>query len=184
MADVITSRDNKWLKQFRAALRGGGPRDGEPIGVEGPKLVEEALRSGLEAEALLVSEAGENEAGRILDAAGASELGIPRSRVLRTTNKLFEGVAGTEAPQGVAALFRQRAWGFDDLLRGPGEIGGSSPLVIVLAAVQDPGNVGTILRSRLARRGQWRREGQRTRGHRRRCGRRRGRRCGCRCCAA
>jgi RNA methyltransferase, TrmH family len=147
MADVITSRDNKWLKQFRAALRGGGPRDGEPIGVEGPKLVEEALRSGLEAEALLVSEAGENEAGRILDAAGASELGIPRSRVLRTTNKLFEGVAGTEAPQGVAALFRQRAWGFDDLLRGPGEIGGSSPLVIVLAAVQDPGNVGTILRS-------------------------------------
>jgi RNA methyltransferase, TrmH family len=147
MADVITSRDNKWLKQFRAALRGTGPRDGEPIGVEGPKLVEEALRSGLEAEALLVSDAGESEAGRILDAASASEMGIPRSRVLRTTNKLFEGVAGTDSPQGVAALFRQRAWGFDDVLRRPGTMRGSSPLVIVLAAVQDPGNVGTILRS-------------------------------------
>jgi RNA methyltransferase, TrmH family len=147
MADVISSRDNKWLKQFRAALRGTGPRDGELIGVEGPKLIEEALRSGLEAEALLVSEAGEREAGRILDAAGESEAGIPRSRVLRTTNKLFEGVAGTDSPQGVAALFRQREWGFDDILRGPGEIRESSPLVIVLAAVQDPGNVGTILRS-------------------------------------
>ncbi|MGA8767753.1 MAG: RNA methyltransferase [Candidatus Acidiferrales bacterium] len=147
MADVITSRDNKWLKQFRAALRGTGPRDGEPIGVEGPKMVEEALRSGLEAEALLVSEAGEREAGRILDAASASEMGIPRSRVLRTTNKLFEGVAGTDTPQGVAALFRQRAWGFDDILRGPCAMRESSPLVIVLAAVQDPGNVGTILRS-------------------------------------
>ncbi len=147
MADVITSRDNKWLKQFRAALRGTGPRDGEPIGVEGPKMVEEALRSGLEAEALLVSEAGEREAGRILDAASASEMGIPRSRVLRTTNKLFEGVAGTDTPQGVAALFRQRAWGFDDILRGPGAMRERSPLVIVLAAVQDPGNVGTILRS-------------------------------------
>lgn len=147
MADIITSRDNKWLKQFRAALRGTGPQDGDLIGVEGPKLVEEALRSGLEAEALLVSEAGEHEAVRILDAAGDSEAGIPRSRVLRTTNKLFEGVAGTDSPQGVAALFRQREWGFDDVLRGPGEMRESSPLVIVLAAVQDPGNVGTILRS-------------------------------------
>src|SRR5271170_4834810 len=147
MTDIITSRDNKWLKQFRAALRGTGPRDGEPIGVEGPKLVREALQSGLEAEALLVSEAGEDDAAEILDAASASEMGIPRSRVLRTTNKLFEGVAGTDAPQGVAALFRQRAWGFDDVLRGPGAMRGSSPLVVVLAAVQDPGNVGTILRS-------------------------------------
>jgi len=147
MADVITSRDNKWLKQFRFALRGTGPRDGELIGVEGPKLVEEALRSGLEAEALLVSEAGERETRRILDAAGESEAGIPRSRVLRTTNKLFESVAGTDTPQGVAALFRQREWGFDDILRGPGEMRESAPLVIVLAAVQDPGNVGTILRS-------------------------------------
>jgi TrmH family RNA methyltransferase len=147
MPDVITSRDNKWLKQFRAALRGTGPRDGEPIGVEGPKLIEEALRSGLEAEALLVSEGGEREAGRILHAAGASDAGIPRSRVLRTTDKLFEGVAGTDTPQGVAALFRQRDWGFDDVLRGPRELRESSPLVIVLAAVQDPGNVGTILRS-------------------------------------
>jgi RNA methyltransferase, TrmH family len=147
MAEVITSRENKWLKQFRAALQGTGPRDGEAIGVEGPKLIEEALRSGLEAEALLVSEDGERAVTRIFRAAGASDAGIERSRVLRTTDKLFEGVTGTEAPQGVAALFKQRAWTFDDVLRGVGELRGSSPLVIVLAAVQDPGNVGTILRS-------------------------------------
>jgi RNA methyltransferase, TrmH family len=147
MPDVITSRDNKWLKQFRAALRGTGPRNGEPIGVEGPKLIADALRSGLEAEALLVSDAGERGAGKILKAAGASDAGIPRSRVLRTTDKLFESVAGTDAPQGVAALFRQREWSFDDVLHGPGDLRAGSPLVVVLAAVQDPGNVGTILRS-------------------------------------
>ena len=146
-AGLITSRDNKWIKAFRAALRGTGPRTGEPIGVEGPKLVEEALRSGLVAEALLVSEAGERDAARILQAASQSETGIPRSRVLRTTDKLFESVAGTEAPQGVAALFRQREWGLEDVLRGPGTMRESPPLVAVLAAVQDPGNVGTIVRS-------------------------------------
>jgi TrmH family RNA methyltransferase len=149
--DPITSRDNKWLKSFRAALRGSGPETGEPIGVEGPKLVEEAVRAGLEAEAVLVSETGERELERILLAASESDPGIPRSRILRTSDKLFASVAGTEAPQGVAALFRQLEWTFEDVLRGApsrdGALGGEVPLIVVLAGVQDPGNVGTILRS-------------------------------------
>jgi TrmH family RNA methyltransferase len=149
--ETITSRENKWLKLFRAALRGTGPAAGEPIGVEGPKLVEDALRSGLEAEALLVSDAGEGDLERILRAAGESVAGIPRSRVMRTTDKLFESVAGTETPQGVAALFRQRAWEFDDVVRGAaaadGALRGDTALVVVMAAVQDPGNIGTIVRS-------------------------------------
>ncbi len=149
--DVITSRENKWLKMFRAALRGTGPAEGEPIGVEGPKLVEDALRSGLQAEALLVSEAGEADLERILRAASESEAGIPRSRVLRTTEKLFASVAGTETPQGVAVLFRQPEWQFDDVVRGAvaadGALRGDAALVVVMAAVQDPGNIGTIIRS-------------------------------------
>jgi TrmH family RNA methyltransferase len=150
-ADAITSRDNKWLKMFRAALRGTGPKPGEPIGVEGPKLVEEAVRSGLEAEALLVSEAGEADLARILQAASESDAGIPRSRILGTTDKLFASVAGTEAPQGVAALFRTREWSFDDLVRGRAvrdrAVPAGAALVVVMAGVQDPGNVGTIVRS-------------------------------------
>ncbi len=145
--NLITSRDNQWLKRFRAALRGSGPKADEPIGLEGPKLVEEALHSGLQAEALLVSESGEREAEPILRAAAESEAGIPRSRILRTTDKLFRGVSGTDAPQGVAALFKQPVWAVDDVLRGPSALRAASSLVIVLVAVQDPGNVGTILRS-------------------------------------
>jgi RNA methyltransferase, TrmH family len=146
-AEKITSRENRWLKKFRAALRGTGPTGDEPLGIEGPKLVEEALRSGLEAEALLVSDAGEHALEDILRAAAASEAGIPRARILRTTDKLFEGVAETETPQGVAALFRQPQWGFEDVLNGSGASRGGAPLIVVLAGVQDPGNVGTILRS-------------------------------------
>jgi TrmH family RNA methyltransferase len=150
-ADSITSRDNKWLKIFRAALRGSGPAESEPIAAEGPKLVEEGVRSGLETEALLVSEAGERHLERILQVASESDSGIPRSRIFRTTDKLFESVAGTEAPQGLAALFRQRAWNFDDVMRGQanlaGVFSGGLPLMVVMAAVQDPGNVGTIVRS-------------------------------------
>lgn len=147
----LASKDNKWLKMFRAALRGTGPGEGEPLSVEGPKLIEEAVRSGLEVEALLVADAGEPALERILRAAGETEAGIPRSRILRTTDKLFAGVAGTEAPQGVAALFHQRNWEFDDVLRGAppsdGALAGGVPLVVVMAGIQDPGNVGTVVRS-------------------------------------
>ena len=150
-SDAITSKDNKWLKMFRAALQGTGPGEGEPLGVEGPKLVEEGVRSGLEVEALLVGDSGERPLEQILRVAGETEAGIPRSRILRTTDKLFAGVAGTEAPQGIAALFRQHKWEFDDVLCGAatreGALKGGTPLVVVMAGIQDPGNVGTILRS-------------------------------------
>src|SRR5580700_7019724 len=149
--DLITSRENRWLKRFRAALRGTGPVEDEPIGVEGPKLVEDALLSGLEAEALLVCESAEPALNVILSAASTSEAGIPRSRILRTTDKLFASVAGTETPQGIAALFRKPDWQFEDVLRGAADENGvrfaASPLVVVMAGVQDPGNVGTIVRS-------------------------------------
>jgi len=149
--NLITSKDNKWLKLFRAALSGTGPGEAELIGVEGPKLVVEAVRSGLETEALLVSVSGEREMEKILRAASASEAGIARERILKTSDKLFQTVAGTESPQGVAALFRQPVWGLDDVLRGRvdanGAFSGVAPMVTVLAGIQDPGNVGTILRS-------------------------------------
>lgn len=150
-ADIITSRENKWLKMFRAGLRGTGPEGEDALAVEGRKLVEDSLRSGLEAVALLVSESGEREIEHILRAASESVTGIPRARVLRTTDKLFESVSGTEAPQGVAALFREPEWQFEDILRGAASDDGAfragAPLLVVMAAVQDPGNVGTIVRS-------------------------------------
>lgn len=153
--EIITSRDNKCLKSFRAALQGAGPKEGDPVAIEGRKLVEDALASGLEARALLISESGERELTRVLDIASKSDAGIPRSRIFRTTDKLFAGVSGTEAPQGIAALFNQPVWGLEDTLRGPAgrdgayaaPIEGKPPLIVVMTAIQDPGNVGTILRS-------------------------------------
>lgn len=148
---VITSRDNRSVKLFRAALRASGPATGEPIALEGPKLVEEAIRSGLAIESLLVSDSGEQSLEKILQAAARTEHGIPRTKILRTTDKLFAGIAATETPQGIAALVRPREWSFDDILKGradsDGTYRGAPALVVVMAGIQDPGNVGTILRS-------------------------------------
>ena len=139
---TITSRDNRWLKEFRMALRGGLPTESGSVGVEGARLVEEALRSGCPVQAVLFSESGERHHERLAPLIDRPEIAIP---VLRTTDRLFEGIADTEHPQGVAALVRPRTATLDDLLHKPEQA--CSPLLVVLAGVQDPGNVGTILRT-------------------------------------
>ena len=124
------------------ALRGGLQTESGCVGVEGVRLVEEALRSGCRIEAVLFSESGERHHERLAPFIDRPEMAFP---VLRTTDRLFEGIADTEHPQGVAALVAPRAATLDDILRVPREA--CSVLLVVLAGVQDPGNVGTILRT-------------------------------------
>jgi len=141
-AGIITSRDNRWLKEFRIALRGGLPSEFGAVGVEGPRLVEEALRSTSPIRAVLFSESGERHRARLAPYLNRPEVAIP---ILQTTDRLFEGIADTETPQGVAALVTPRTFSFDDISRPSAS--GSAPLIVVLAGVQDPGNVGTIIRT-------------------------------------
>src|SRR5881396_1089517 len=142
---LLTSRDNRWLKEFRLALRGGLPTESGFVGVEGVRLVEEALRSGCPIQAVLFSESGERHHERLSSFIDRPEMAFP---VLRTTDRLFEGLADTEHPQGVAALVHPRETSFDDFVRVPSSA--CAPLLVVLAGVQDPGNVGTILRTAAA----------------------------------
>ncbi len=124
------------MKIFHAALRGEMTDDGF-IGIEGPYLVEEALRSGLRIQAILASTSAEAWLEHNLPGAARLDHEV---RLLRTTDRLFAAVSDTKSPQGLAALVEPRAHTFDDLFSG-------TPLVVVLVGVQDPGNVGTILRS-------------------------------------
>lgn len=142
---LLTSRDNRWLREFRMTLRGGLPTETGFVGVEGVRLVEEALRSGCPIRAVLFSASGQRYHERLAPVMERPEMSFP---TLRTTDRLFAGLADTEHPQGIAALVKPRETSFDDLLRTPDTT--CAPLLVVLAGVQDPGNVGTILRTAAA----------------------------------
>jgi TrmH family RNA methyltransferase len=58
--------------------------------------------------------------------------------------RALDELADTEHPQGVIAVIEPRAWTLEDIPVGKGSV------VLVLDAVQDPGNVGTIIRTALA----------------------------------
>ena len=130
---LISSRENQWIKRFRGALSGERDDDGI-VGVEGVRLVEAALGSGLAVEALLLSESGARHLPHVAPLLASSVT------VLRTSDKLFAGVADTKTPQGIAALVRPRRATVEGLFAG-------TALVVVLVGVQDPGNVGTIVRA-------------------------------------
>jgi TrmH family RNA methyltransferase len=130
---IIASRDNRWLKRFRAALSGERGDDGI-VGVEGVRLVEAALGSGLAVEALLFSDSGARHLPRVSPVLASEVL------VLQTSDKLFASVAHTRAPQGIAALVKPRIATIENLLP-------RAKLLVILVGVQDPGNVGTIVRA-------------------------------------
>src|SRR5258708_25254071 len=144
-AALLTSRDNRWLKEFRMALRGGLPTEGGFVGVEGVRLVEEALRAGCPIRGVLFGESGDRHGERLAPLIDRPEIAFP---TLRTTDRLFEGLADSEHPQGVAALVKPRETTFDDLVRAP--VPACAALLVVLAGVQDPRHVGTILRTAAA----------------------------------
>jgi TrmH family RNA methyltransferase len=132
---IIESKQNARVKALRAALLRPGRGDTKILALEGIHLVSEAAQSGVEIETVFVAQGSEHliAALRISDSV----------EVLAMPQEVLNSAVSTESPQPVAALAQARSWAWQDLLPQS-----SSPaLIVLLAGIQDPGNLGTILRS-------------------------------------
>jgi RNA methyltransferase, TrmH family len=132
----VVGRHNPRFKELRTAFRSAGLTTRGECAIEGAKLIEEALRSGLHLEGLFFSEAGRPLAERLLPQINA------HTETLVLPNALFKSIVPSDAPQGVAALLKLQNFSAAQLL----ERSKHGPF-IVAAGLQDPGNLGTILRS-------------------------------------
>ena len=126
----MTSEKNPLLRDVRRAAGRGALTDRGFALAEGPHLLEEAVRSGVEIGAVIVAE---GRAGSPLQVGN-----LPH--VLHVSDRVFAGLSSTETPQGILALVRSRVWTLDQVLA-------DSSLLVVLDGVQDPGNAGAILRA-------------------------------------
>jgi TrmH family RNA methyltransferase len=173
----IASRQNALVKDLRKAFAQATPAADGTVAIEGVKLVEEAIRSGLRLRAVFFAHSARERANRLLP-----QLSHATETIL-LPDDIFHSAVATETPQGVAALVHPLAATLEDLFRpaapsaappagGPhlpravrrkcGDDANAcspaappsaaaplsfNPLILGCAGVQDPGNFGTILRS-------------------------------------
>lgn len=105
--------------------------------IEGVRLLEEALKErALIEEAIYTQRLEEAPRGKAIVAA-LRDRSIP---VFRVTERVMEQAALTETPQGVLAVVRQMNWSFKDIVRDKGS-------VVIACGLQDPGNLGAIIRT-------------------------------------
>ena len=107
---------------------------------EGVRLVEEALASAVTLRGAAVSPALEGTTrGKTLKATLLTR-GV---QIEDLTDAELEGIADTEHPQGIIAVIEPKRWTLSDIGMNPGAT------ILVLDGVQDPGNVGTMVRTAL-----------------------------------
>jgi RNA methyltransferase, TrmH family len=132
----VEGRHNPLLKSLRKAFAQGEANQDGLCAIEGWRIVEEAIRSGLKFQAVFFSASAGPRTERLLP-----QLGGHVEKLLLPDN-LFASAVPSDTPQGIAALVRRREFTLEDVLarstNGP---------VLVIAGVQDPGNLGTIVRS-------------------------------------
>ena len=128
MQTLSLGKHNPKLTELRNAIRRSELTAAGLLPIEGPKLLEEAVRSGLEVMDVFIRRGvGLN-------------VSLSNSNVYEVEDAIFKTVQSTETSQGIIALVRPPAFSLGGILSV------ANPLIVVLARLQDPGNVGTILR--------------------------------------
>jgi RNA methyltransferase, TrmH family len=133
--EKITSRDNSRLVSARKVRDG---KDTTRIFVEGRRLVEEALRSPLVFEECYVSE---SFAGDELIKSLAERI----DTVIELPDKIFATIADTSTPQGIVVIAKRPESLSDEI--GGRLFSGALPIVVFLKEINNPSNLGAILRT-------------------------------------
>jgi TrmH family RNA methyltransferase len=129
LMETISSRRNARVQRLRRLLQDPGKEAGVAA-IEGQHLVQEAQRSGLVMEEIFVRH---DRAGYFAD------LLAPAAAVRVLSKPVFDAAASVESPQGISAIVR---------IPAPSQsLRETARLAVVLDGVQDPGNVGAIVRS-------------------------------------
>lgn len=135
--DFINSNSNRQLKLYRSLGKRKYREKLNLVPVEGDRLLADLLQRGIFPEAVYLREERGREDCPCLDLLPAE------TPVFRVAEKLFDRSSFTETPQGIFAVFRKPAGRLEDVFS-------ADSLILVVDRIQDPGNLGTMLRSAAA----------------------------------
>src|ERR1039458_491427 len=131
----IHSGQNARVKELRRAFGEAAPNAEGEVAVEGMHIVEEAIRSGLRLATVFFSESAKERAHKLLPQLSS------HTEALLLPDEVFASAVPSETPQGVAALVHVKSFALDEMFVP------APALLVAIAGLQDPGNLGTIARS-------------------------------------
>lgn len=132
---TITSKDNELIKHIRKLKDKKYRDESNEYVVEGVKLVEEAVKENAKIKQIIVCE----DTTRTYEIPTHIMLEIARYECISVSNKIFNIITQVTNPQGIMAIIEKNAQ--------DAQIDYSQDIIVVLNDVQDPGNLGTILRT-------------------------------------
>lgn len=137
---MITSSANESIKYVKGLARRQTRQAARAFVAEGVRLVEDALNAAQPPHMVLYSEGLLARTTRGLSLLARLQQGsdVPPISIIEVSDKLLGEVADTVTPQGIVAVFPFRDWQIPKV---------AAPLLIILDGLQDPGNLGTIMRS-------------------------------------
>lgn len=138
----ITSVQNPLVKRLHALLDRKGREESGSYLIEGAHLVEEALRSGADVTTVLFDSERELDAAcrRIL------ENSAQHVQVIEATGPVLAKLSETKSPQGIVAVVKKSRHEWEEWLEKQIQ-SVDDILLLYLDEIQDPGNLGTILRT-------------------------------------
>ncbi len=135
LVERITSKQNPLIKRFRRVRIGD---EHHLVFIEGIRLIEDALKAGVHFESVAYSLALEaSERGAQLQ---DNLLHVPCRGAL-VPQQILDFIADTESPQGIVAIVSRPHFELADVFND------DTPLIIIADELQDPGNIGSIIRT-------------------------------------
>jgi TrmH family RNA methyltransferase len=132
---IIESKNNPRFKEWKKLLTKKGRKEQDQFLMEGEHLVEEALKSGWAIKDLIFSEE------YIIPEAWRNSYPILIREGVHIPSHLFMEISETKTPQGVAVVVKKKTYEDLDHLLQRGQ------LLLIIDQIQDPGNLGTIIRT-------------------------------------
>ena len=132
---TITSKDNELIKHIRKLKDTKYRDESNEYVVEGVKLVEEAVKENAKIKQIIVCE----DTTRTYEIPTHIMLEIAKYECISVSDKIFNIITQVTNPQGIMAIIEKNAQN--------AKIDYTQDIIVVLDDVQDPGNLGTILRT-------------------------------------
>jgi len=135
---MITAKDNEKVKYTKSLLKTKNRTKESKFIIEGYRILTLAIECNADIEYVFINEDFENKEEHINFLEILKEKNM---KTYKTTNKIFDDLVDTETTQGILGVVRFKKKNIEESLDD------DSRFVLILDRIQDPGNMGTIIRT-------------------------------------